>query len=135
MAKATMATAKAPAASLSPNMVRESIAPKTIADRRSTRAIIDRRNLSTIVGRRSVLSSAGRNGDSRMRVRRNATRARGCRTTVTSCPAKRKPPCRSLWAEMSRWNRRARNPPQGDNRVNARTFQARRKRVIPNPRR
>src|SRR5499427_1478964 len=92
MAKATVATAKAPAASLSPNMVRERIAPKMIADRRSALAIVDRRNVSTIVGPRSVLSSAGRNGDSRVRVRRNATRARGCRTTVTSCPAKRKSP-------------------------------------------
>src|SRR5215471_12385411 len=37
MAKATMATAKAPAAILSPNMARESIAPNTIAERRPPR--------------------------------------------------------------------------------------------------
>src|SRR5215831_18803572 len=47
MAKATMATAKAPPAILSPNMAWESIAPNTIADRRSTRAITGRRNVST----------------------------------------------------------------------------------------
>src|SRR5262249_23126152 len=92
MAKATMATAKAPAAILGRTWPGESTAPNTIADRRSTRAITGRRNVSTIVGRRSVLPSAGRHGGSRMGVRRDATTARGCRTTVTSCPAKRKSP-------------------------------------------
>jgi hypothetical protein len=44
------------------------------------------------------------------------------------------PPADHSRMEPSRWDRRACSPPQGEKRVNARTFQARRKRVIPNPR-
>src|SRR4029453_331556 len=83
-------------------------ASSTIADRRSTRAIAGRRNLSTIVGRHGgdaiarrrgggggllggrraeATPDGGGGGGSLMGVRR-ATTARGCRTTVTNCPAK-----------------------------------------------
>src|SRR5262249_43337056 len=60
----------------------------------NARAIPGARNVSTIVGRRVDGATAGLRGGggSRMGVRRGATTARGCRTTVTNCPAKRNSP-------------------------------------------
>src|SRR5262249_43495019 len=64
-----------------------------IAARRSARAIQGARSVSTIVGRGGGALAARRGGGGGlMGARRGATTARGCRTTVTNCPANRKSP-------------------------------------------
>jgi hypothetical protein len=58
-----------------------------------------------------------------MGVRRASETARECRTTATSCPAKVKLPLPITLGEDVPLEWRAHSPPQGDNGVNARTFQ------------
>src|SRR5215813_14494305 len=100
-----------------------------MAGPRNARAIPGACNVSTIVGRRVDGATAGLRGGggSRMGVRRGATTARGCRTTVTNCPAKRNSPLPiTLGGDVLLEPARV-QPSPGRQRVNARTFQARRK--------
>jgi len=119
--------------------------PCAIALGWSAKAIALCPSMTTMVGGRTISASAGlrRSGaDGRsagddwrgggagcqadavtlMGVRRGADSARRGRITATDCETKKSPPCRSLWEEMSCWKRRAGNPPQGDNGVDARAI-------------
>jgi hypothetical protein len=121
---------------------------------RSASAIAGGRSVNVIAGGRSIGTGAGQRdpgaggrgictgAGNLTGTRRGGASARACRITATDCETKGKSPLPITLEGDVRWKERACNPPQGDDGVNARTFQAGRvlrspqsEKVIPDSRR